>query len=78
MFAASASFATPIGPPTNTLAHSAGNHRLSDFARLGRPANLIAGAAARLPIGCPGRFSRVEGHAARRWRELENRGTLCR
>ena len=50
MFAASASFATPIGYQTNTLIYSVGGYRFSDFVKIGVPMNILIGVISVLVI----------------------------
>ncbi|HPE59005.1 MAG TPA: SLC13 family permease [Thiolinea sp.] len=50
MFAASASFMTPIGYQTNLMVYGPGGYRFADYLRLGGPMNVLTGVATVLAI----------------------------
>ena len=56
MFAASASFMTPIGYQTNLIVYGPGGYRFADFVRVGLPLDLLCGVTTVLVVPLFWRF----------------------
>jgi len=65
MFAASASFITPLGYQTNLMVYGPGRYRFTDYMRMGFPLSLTVGATAITLIPMVWAFREPSGRVAR-------------